>query len=72
MIEMYRSVFRLPSIRSRDVHVVYPIAVQTITPDARFLCRYRMRAGDERSPRSIQTLIRHENTARRTGNRRIR
>ncbi|GFV51482.1 hypothetical protein TNCV_844211 [Trichonephila clavipes] len=37
---------------------VYPMVAQIITPGAGPLCRYRMQAGDERSPRSLQTRIR--------------
>ena len=34
--EIYLFAFKLLSIKTRDVHVVYP-APQTITPDAEFL-----------------------------------
>lgn len=49
--------FKLPLMRTRDVYVVYPMAYQTITSGAGTLCRYRMQAGDRRSPRSLQTHI---------------
>lgn len=41
--EMYRSAVKLTSIRTRDVHFVYPMATQIITLDAKSLCLYRMK-----------------------------
>ncbi|GFV18184.1 hypothetical protein TNCV_169871 [Trichonephila clavipes] len=55
MTIIYRSAFKLPSIRTGDEHVVLPIAAQALTLDIGFLCRNRMQAGDERSPQSLQT-----------------
>lgn len=54
--EMYRSVFKLPSIRTRDVTIEYLMAAYSSTTDARLLWQYRMQKGDERSFRSLQTL----------------
>ena len=34
MLEMYRSVFKLPSIRTGDLRVLYPMTAHTITPSA--------------------------------------
>ena len=53
--KMYRSAFKLPSIWSRDVRVVCPMAARTITLGAGPLCRYHKQACDVRSPRSLQT-----------------
>ena len=39
MSEMYQLVFKLPSIRTRNVRLLYPIAALTITLDAVPLCR---------------------------------
>ena len=60
--EMYRSVFKLLSILTRDVRVVYPMIVYpmscTITPAAGPLWQYRMEGGIVRSLRSLQTRTR--------------
>ena len=58
LLEMHWSAFKLLSIRSRDVRVMYQIAAQNITPGARPLCLHRMQAGDVWSPLSLQTCIR--------------
>ena len=67
MPEMYRSVFKLPSIRTKDVRAVHPITTQTIAPHAGSLCRYRTQAGDVRSPGSFQGYIRLLKCSGRTG-----
>ncbi|GFS59125.1 hypothetical protein TNCV_70041 [Trichonephila clavipes] len=58
MSEMYRSTFKLATIQTRNVHVVYPMVAQIITPSTGLLCRYRKQVGDEWSHRSLQTRIR--------------
>ncbi|GFU67795.1 hypothetical protein TNCV_4684161 [Trichonephila clavipes] len=58
VLEMYRSAFKLPSIRTRNVSIVYPIIVQTITLGAGPLCRYQMQTSDEQSSPSPQARIR--------------
>lgn len=62
--EMYQSTFKLSSIRTRDVHDVYPTVVQSIKPGLGSLCWSRMQADDECSPRSLQTRNSHQITAR--------
>ena len=57
MLERYRSAFKLPSIRIREMLVVYPMATKIITQGARILYRYRMQVGDMRFPWSLQTCI---------------
>lgn len=47
MSEMYLPVFKLLSIRTRNVHFMYPMAAKTITPGAWTLSR--MQVGAERS-----------------------
>ena len=54
---MCRSAFKLTSIRSRDVSIVYPMIAQTSTSGAGSLCRDRMQAGEVQSPRSPQTRM---------------
>lgn len=60
MSEMYWSAFKLLSIQTRDVHAMYPTAVQTITPGAGSLCQYWIQAGNEQSLQSpdMYTVIR--------------
>ena len=57
MSEMYWFAFKLPSIRTRDVHVLYPMATQIITPVAKLLYRHRMQASNVQSPLSLHTPI---------------
>ena len=57
MSKMYRSALKLPLIRTRYVHFLYPMAAQTIVPGVRPLCRYGMQAGHLRCPRNLQTCI---------------
>lgn len=64
MSEMYRSVFKLPLIPTRDERVRHPMVSQTITPGAGPLCRYRMQPDDNRSS---QSPLGYLNTALRTG-----
>ena len=58
MSEMYQFTFKLTPIRTRGTRVLCPMVHQTITPGSGPLCRYRMQAGDLRSPRIIQTCTR--------------
>lgn len=58
---MYLPVFKLLSIRTTHVHVMYPMAAKTSTPGAGSLCR--MQVGAERSHQSLQICIRLSNTA---------
>lgn len=67
--EMYRYAFKLSSIRTRQMHVVYSVASQTITPGGRPLCRYRMNVDIERFQGAYRYVYSHQNTARRTVNR---
>lgn len=55
--EIYRSAFKLLSIWTRDVRVLYPMAAQSITRDTRSLSRWRMQTSDERFSRRLQTRI---------------
>ncbi|GFT03215.1 hypothetical protein TNCV_3610751 [Trichonephila clavipes] len=55
---MHRSVFKVPSIQTRDERVDYPMVDQIIIPGAGSLCRFRMQAGNERSLHSLQTRFR--------------
>ncbi|GFV65006.1 hypothetical protein TNCV_763481 [Trichonephila clavipes] len=43
--EMYRSAFKLPSIRTGDRRVVYPMVTQTSIPGSGAAFQYRMQAG---------------------------
>ena len=54
MSELYQFVFKLPSIRTRDVRVLYPMAAQT---NCRASMQYRMQADDVRSLRSVQIHV---------------
>ena len=44
MSVMYGFVLRLPSIRNRDMSVVYQMSALTITPSAESVCRFRILA----------------------------
>ncbi|GFT67810.1 uncharacterized protein TNCV_4517921 [Trichonephila clavipes] len=50
---LYRYAFKLSSIRTRDVRVVYPTAVQAIKLGVRSLYRYPTQAGEAWSPQSL-------------------
>ena len=67
MSEMYWSAFKLPLNRTRDVGVVYSMAVQTITSDARPLYRYQMQASEVWSPRGLKNVYGHQNTTHEPG-----
>lgn len=58
MSKIERSAFKLPSIKTREMRVAYPIAVQIDTRDSGSLWRYRMHVIDEHSSWSFRTLIR--------------
>lgn len=55
---MYRSVFKLPLIQTKDILVVKSISVQIITAGAGYIFRCQMHAGAKRSPWKIQESIR--------------
>lgn len=50
--------FKLQSIRTRDVGIVYPMAAQIITPGAGPLCLHRSKSGNKNFPQRFQTRIR--------------
>ena len=64
---MYRYAFKLPSIRTRGVRVVYPKAAHIMTPGSGSLCRCRTQSGDLRILGASRNINGHQNTTRRIG-----
>ena len=69
MFEMYRSTFKLPSNRVRDVRIEYSMATETITPSAGLVYRYRIKVVDTWIFAGSRYVYCHQNTPRRTGSR---
>ncbi|KAF8792930.1 hypothetical protein HNY73_004468 [Argiope bruennichi] len=66
MSKMYRSAFKLQSIRTRDAHAMYPMAAQTITLDAVDIECKQTICGLLGASRHVYG---HQNSVRRTGTR---
>lgn len=67
MSELYRSAFKLLSIRTRDVRVTYPMRAQIITTSERSQCWYWNRKAAKVLLETSRYVYGHQNTAHRTG-----
>ena len=58
MSKIHLSAFKLPSIRTKNIRVVYSVAAETITLSTELMCHYLIKAGNMWSLESLQTQIR--------------